>query len=127
MIRLAALIARLPDVAEVEVMQWVARGWVRPAPWPPEVAPPPEPVFQEIDVARCRLIVELRRDIGVPEDVLPVVLDLLDQVHDLRRTLRLLAGAVDRLPPSARDAVLRELGHTATPADLPPRDAPSGR
>ena len=39
-------------------------------------------VFDDSDVARVRLIAELRNDLGVNEDAIPVVLRLLDQVRN---------------------------------------------
>jgi chaperone modulatory protein CbpM len=63
------------------VETWVETGWLIP----PQVEP--ELVFAEIDVARARLIVELRNDLGVNDEGVAVALHLLDQVYDLRRTL----------------------------------------
>jgi chaperone modulatory protein CbpM len=68
------------------VESWVADGWLLP----PQREP--EPAFAEIDVARARLIVELRGDFGVNDEGVAVILHLLDQMHDLRRALALLAG-----------------------------------
>jgi chaperone modulatory protein CbpM len=63
------------------VETWIAAGWLIPPQTEPEVA------FTEIDVARARLICELRQDFGVNDEGVAVILHLLDQVHDLRRTL----------------------------------------
>jgi chaperone modulatory protein CbpM len=46
--------------------------------------------FSDADVARARLINDLRHDIGVNDEAIPVVLNLIDQIHGLRRTLRAL-------------------------------------
>ena len=50
--------------------------------------------FEEVDVARAHLIVELRRDFALDEEAVPVVLSLLDQVYALRRQVRALAEAL---------------------------------
>jgi chaperone modulatory protein CbpM len=63
--------------------------------------------FDEADVARVRLIAELRNDLGVNEDAIPVVLRLLDQVYSLRRALAELNEAIQALPESAQ-AQLRD-------------------
>jgi chaperone modulatory protein CbpM len=63
------------------VETWLEAGWLVP----PQNEP--EPAFAEIDVARAKLIAELQRDFGVNDEGVTVVLHLLDQVHDLRRTL----------------------------------------
>jgi chaperone modulatory protein CbpM len=82
----------------------VERGWVRPdaagALWE----------FREVDVARARLVRDLRRDMEVSDDAMPVVLSLLDQVYDLRRALRRLTDALDRQPAELRAAVLKAMG-----------------
>ena len=90
------------DRAEVE--HWIAQDLVRPARqdegW----------LFGDIDVARLRLIQELRHELRLEEDALPVVLRLMDQLYDARRRLRRLRDAVERgAAPDVRDAVLRVL------------------
>lgn len=101
--RIEAVIAVLGDLPQPELLNWVDRGWVRPdadgALWE----------FHEIDVARARLIRELRRDAAVSEDAMPVVLSLLDQVYDLRCALRRIADALDQQPSEVRTAVLERL------------------
>jgi chaperone modulatory protein CbpM len=44
--------------------------------------------FSEADVARARLICDLRADIGVNDEGVGVILHLLDQLHGLRNTLQ---------------------------------------
>ena len=63
------------------VEAWIEAGWLIPPPGQAEL------IFAEIDVARARLIAELRGDLGVNDEGVGVVLHLLDQVHDLRRVL----------------------------------------
>jgi chaperone modulatory protein CbpM len=50
--------------------------------------------FSEADLARARLIRDLKKDMGVNDEGIAVVLDLVDQVHGLRRTLREVLAAV---------------------------------
>ena len=100
MIRIDMLITRVPGIGEAEIVRWVERGWVRPEGTAGNWS------FQDIDVARCRLILELKRDMGVQEDTVPVVLGLLDQVYDLRATLRGVLRELEGQPESVRQAVL---------------------
>ncbi|HYG90882.1 MAG TPA: chaperone modulator CbpM [Azospirillum sp.] len=90
-------------VSSGELTLWIERRWVRPhhegAGW----------TFSEIDVARIELICDLRRDMDLNDEAVPVVLSLLDTVHGLRRRLALLAEAIGNLPPDARDALAAEL------------------
>jgi chaperone modulatory protein CbpM len=61
--------------------------------------------FRRIDVARAQLIWELRSDMQVNEEALPIVLSLLDQLYDLRRQLRAISEAfAEAIPADARIA-----------------------
>lgn len=103
--QLEAVVGLFGDVQAVELLSWVERGWVHAesgqAGWE----------FHEIDIARVRLIRDLRREMDVTEDAVPLVLSLLDQVYDLRRTLRRLAKAVERQPPEIRTNLMAAFGN----------------
>jgi chaperone modulatory protein CbpM len=100
MLRLTAVVAQFPDLAEAELRAWIERGWVR-AEWQD-----PDWVLQEIDVARVRLVYDVRHMMGVTEDATPLVLSLLDQIYGLRAQMRAVARAVERQPATVRDAIL---------------------
>lgn len=70
-------------------------------------------VFDEADVARVRLIAELRRDLGVNDEGIPVILRLLDQIYSLRSSLSNLHDAIKTLPEDARNQLEAEL-HKST-------------
>ena len=71
-----------PDgITLVTIETWIAAGWIRPA--AVDDAP-----LDEIDRARARLIRDLKQGLGVNDEAIPIILDLLDQVHGLRRALR---------------------------------------
>jgi chaperone modulatory protein CbpM len=61
---------------------WIDAGWLRPH------GSRSSREFSDIDVARARLIGDLRGDLGVNDEAVPVVLDLIDQIHGLRRLVR---------------------------------------
>ncbi|MFH5923353.1 chaperone modulator CbpM [Roseomonas xinghualingensis] len=90
MISLEAMLTRVSGLDETRLKAWIKEGWVRPDQRAGQF------VFQEIDVARCRLIIELEQELEVNEAAMPVVLHLLDQLHQARRQLRRLAEALDR-------------------------------
>jgi chaperone modulatory protein CbpM len=73
---------------------WISRDWVRPDARDGVYA------FRDIDLARVRLIIELRDDLDVSESALPIVLHLLDQLYDLRRQVRELGDAITRVAPA---------------------------
>jgi len=94
-----------------ELSAWIEQHWVLP------VEVDGHLVFDDSDVARVKLIAELRNDLGVNEDAIPVVLRLLDQVYGLRRALADLNEAIQALPESAQDQLRARL--TAAADDEP--------
>jgi len=99
-----AVVVTVAGLDRGEVEGWIAQDLVRPAQQDGDW------LFRDIDVARLQLIQELRHDLRLEEDALPVVLRLMDQLYDARRRLRRLRDAVERgAAPDARDAVLRVL------------------
>ena len=82
MITLELLCARFTRLRLEDLQGWIAEGHVRPERTGQDL------VFTELDVERVRLILELRDDMAVNEEALPVVLSLLDQLYALRRRMR---------------------------------------
>jgi chaperone modulatory protein CbpM len=82
--------ALFSDLTQVELVHWVEQGWVIPD------ADGTIYIFREIDVARVRLIHDLRRDMDVGEDSIPLVLSLLDQIYELRSQLKAALKAAGR-------------------------------
>jgi chaperone modulatory protein CbpM len=101
MMRFDAVIALFPDLEAVELTRWIEHRWVRPEPHDIDIW-----IFHDIDIARVRLIYDLRRDLDTSEETLPVLLSLLDQVYDLRRKLKSVAAALEGQPQDIRDAIL---------------------
>lgn len=104
MITIDMLVVTVAGLDRADVEHWIAQDLVRPAgqggAW----------LFRDIDVARLRLIQELRHDLRLEEDALPVVLRLMDQLYDARRQLRRLRDAVEQgATADAQDGVLRVL------------------
>jgi chaperone modulatory protein CbpM len=99
MIQLTTVTAMFTDLPAQELTGWIERGWVQPetaeSGW----------VFQEIDIARVRLIHDLRRDMDVGEDTMPLVLSLLDQVYGMRARLKAVLRAVEAQPADVREAI----------------------
>jgi chaperone modulatory protein CbpM len=46
--------------------------------------------FSDMDVARARLILDLKTDLGVNDEGVDIILHLMDQLHGLRRALEQL-------------------------------------
>jgi chaperone modulatory protein CbpM len=67
---------------EIETLEvWIKEEWLIPR----EGATGQE--FSDVDIARARLIKDLKHDLGVNDEGIGVILNLIDQVHGLRRTL----------------------------------------
>jgi chaperone modulatory protein CbpM len=67
------------DRATLEL--WISEHWIVPQ------TAEDERVYSKIDLARARLIGELIEDMGVNAEGVGVILDLIDQVHNLRRLI----------------------------------------
>lgn len=89
MITVAAVLARVPGLDERRLRLWIAEDWVRPT------TRAGEPVFEEIDLARVRLILDLDQ-MEVGSAAMPVVLSLLDQLHDHRRQMRRVVAVMEQ-------------------------------
>lgn len=88
-------------LSEMHIARWIARGLLRPV----HAAADDDWRFEEVDVARTALLAELVADIGLDDDTAETVVDLLDQVHTLRRQLHALGRAIEQQPPEAREAI----------------------
>jgi len=85
---------------EVETLEaWIEAGWLLPRTGDEAER------FSEVDLARTHLIRDLA-ELGVNDESIPVVLDLVDQLHGLRRTLRDLLAAIHAQPEPARRELL---------------------
>jgi len=74
------------DVTVLDI--WVEQGWLVPE------ARRDARHFRDADLARARLILDLTEQMGVNDAGVDVVMDLVDQLHGLRGTLRHLMSAI---------------------------------
>lgn len=65
------------------VQAWIEAGWICPDSTPSE-----RPQLSEVDLARAQLICDLQDDLGVNDEGVEVILDLLDQLYGLRQAVR---------------------------------------
>jgi chaperone modulatory protein CbpM len=101
MITIDILCRSVSGLAPEEVEQWIGNAWLHaegaPGHWQ----------FDDIDAARVRLIHELRHDMGIDDEALPVVLSLVDQLYAARRQMHNLRRAVEQAAPDeVRQAIL---------------------
>lgn len=87
----------------VHVERWVARGLLHPSGTAEAWS------FEQIDVARARLLAELIDEMGFDDESVETVVDLVDQVNTLRRQLDLLGHAIAEQPAATREAIAAAL------------------
>lgn len=104
-----AVVARIRRLSLRDLRIWVGEGWVRPA------QGASGPVFDELDIARIRLVCDLRKEMSLPSDAIPVVLSLLDNLHSARRELKCLAEAVEKQPDEVRRDIVAVYRATREP------------
>jgi chaperone modulatory protein CbpM len=81
---------------------WIEAGWLVPG-------ADDQHRFSEVDVARARLIRDLQQDVGVNDEGIPVILDLVDQMHGLRQMLGGLLAVLGAQPEQTRQAILADM------------------
>jgi chaperone modulatory protein CbpM len=89
---------------DVQVLEnWVEAGWLSPRKETDRGG------LSDLDFARALLILDLQKNMGVNDEGIAIILDLLDQIHGLRRKLREIISAAARqskeLPNTGRDLV----------------------
>lgn len=67
---------------------WLEQQWIIPEETPAGLD------FSDQDIARARLIQDLKGDFGVNDEGIDVVLHLVDQLHSLRHLLRRLHAGI---------------------------------
>ncbi|MDQ0559727.1 chaperone modulatory protein CbpM [Rhizobium mesoamericanum] len=89
------------DVKVLEV--WVEQGWLLPQ------TRDGARDFCEADVARAQLILDLTRDMGVNDAGVDLIMDLIDQIHGLRATLREMLAAMKEQDAEVKRRILGKL------------------
>ena len=97
------IIPLIKGLRRKDLTEWMELGLVRPQ------RHEGRRVYREVDVARLRLIVEIRDEMKVERETIPLVLSLIDQVHGLRHELHRLAAAVETQPRDVRASVIKRL------------------
>src|SRR6056297_1553554 len=95
-----SVVARVERLTIGELRSWVREGWVRPA------QGEDGPFFDELDIARVRLLCDLRKDMAISGDTIPMILSLIDCLHRSQRELRMLRQAIDEQPEDLQLEVL---------------------
>jgi len=92
------IVAKVQHLSVTRLRVWVQQGLIKPADRAAEA-------FSEADAARATLICNLEDELGFAEEDVPVLLNLIDQIHGLRSQLTGLLDALEELPPEIRTVV----------------------
>jgi chaperone modulatory protein CbpM len=82
---------------------WIDAGWVMPS------RDPQARQFSEVDVARAQLIRDLREGMGVNDEGIAIILDLVDQIHGVRATLREIVLGLQAQPDSVQREIMADV------------------
>ncbi len=75
-------VSRETGVAPQTIIEFIHQEWIIPHdPEPPEQ-------FDDEDIARARLILELRHDFGVNDEGIEIILHLLDELYALQSHIK---------------------------------------
>lgn len=94
------LVASIAALRDEDLEIWIGKALIRPT------EERDTPVFGAAECARVQLICTLYYDMDIETDTLPIVLDLIDQLHEARYRLRALGDAVFSQDEKIRRAIL---------------------
>lgn len=101
--KLEDVIAIIPDLSRADLDRWIHDALVEARQDAGSAS------LTDTQFARVRLICTLRYDMDIEEETLPVVLDLLDQLHETRQRLYSMCQAVLAQDENVKTAVLEML------------------
>ncbi|WP_425993920.1 chaperone modulator CbpM [Afipia sp. DC4300-2b1] len=79
---------------QVQILDlWLEQRWLTPEETSVGIQ------FSDIDVARARLIYDLKSDLGANDEGIDVILHLMDQIHGLRHALAQLHKDIQERSP----------------------------
>jgi chaperone modulatory protein CbpM len=97
------VVAAIESLKREDLEIWVREALVRPN------EDSGTPVFNETECARIQLICTLHYDMDVEVDTLPVIMELIDQLHESRQRIHSLSNAILAQDESVRAAILEIL------------------
>jgi len=111
MIRETELIARFMVLERQVLLTWIEEGVI--APQHDEEGY----LFDQVDESRVALACDLHYRMGLEHASLPVILSLIDQLHDARHHLRTLTRAVAEQPEAVQREITRRMRGGGTGRD----------
>jgi chaperone modulatory protein CbpM len=109
MIRETELIAQFRYLERQVLLTWIEEGVIAPH------RDDEGYLFDQIDESRVALACDLHYRMGLEHASLPVILSLIDQLHDARHHLRALTRAVAEQPEAIQQEITRRVTGDRTP------------
>ena len=101
MIRETELIAHFTYLERQVLLTWIEEGVISPQ------RDQEGYLFDQVDESRVALACDLHFRMGLDHASLPVILSLIDQLHDARHHLRALTRAVAEQPDAIQEEITR--------------------
>ena len=114
MIRETELIAQFTYLEREVLLTWIEEGVVAPS------RDEEGYLFDRVDVSRVALACDLHYRMGLDHASLPVILSLIDQLHEARHHLRALTRAVAEQPVAIQQEITRRMTGDRTSFGQPP-------
>ena len=108
MIRERELIAQYTYLERHVLLTWIEEGVLAPH------CDEEGYLFDRVDESRVALACDLHYRMGLDHPSLPVIMSLIDQLHDARHHLRALALAVAEQPEAVRQEITRRVAKDRT-------------
>lgn len=89
------------ELAHIE--SYIQKSWINP------IERDKTSYFDDIDIARIRLIYQVQNDFEINDDGIDLILLLLDQLYSARAQAKVLATAIEAQPETVRDMILSEV------------------
>jgi chaperone modulatory protein CbpM len=114
-------LCRQAGIEEGRLEAWIEAGWVCPK------RTRGGQFFSTMDFARVELILDLAGPMGVNDEGVAIILDLLDQIHGLRHALQSMTSVVAAQPLSVRQHIRSDAQRNARSrrTGSPPASAPA--
>ena len=109
MVRESELIAQFTVLERQVLLTWIEEGVIAPH------GDDEGYMFDEVDKSRVALACDLHYRMGLDHASLPVILSLIDQLHDVRHHLRALTHAVAEQPEAVRQEIAERLAGSRVP------------
>jgi len=96
------ILIRVRGVSALQLDLWVCEQWVRPARSGKSLA------FNDADIARIHLLHTLNNELEVGNEAVPIILSLIDQLHEMRGHVRALSSAIESQPETVREKIIEQ-------------------